>query len=306
MVKSTINEPLGELLHVMFADVAGSSRIYNQLGDIEARHVISHSLNIASDMVSRHDGRVIKSAGDDILCVFSTADDAVNAAAGILDQFVDKMLFEGVDVNFHIGIHSGNGLVTEDDVFGDTVNVSSRLTDIAKTGQVLLSEQTVDYLSADLKNGMRRYDKVRVKGRDDPVEAYDFVWNESGEETGLIEFTGLDNEILSSLKLEILDQQMVLTPNATPLNIGRDKAVELKILGKMVSRYHADIDYRKGKYILRDHSGNGTYLQIEDGEVFFVKNEEFPLSSSGVISLGKKIDDKPSMNIHFSHVFGDG
>ncbi len=305
MVNNTINESIGQLLHVMFADVVGSSRLYDQLGDIEARHVISHSLNIASDMVVRHNGRVIKSAGDDILCVFPTADDAVNAAAGILDQFLDKMIFEGVDVNFHIGIHSGNGLVTEDDVFGDTVNVSSRLTDVAKTGQVLLSQQTVDFLCADLKNGVRRYDKVIVKGRDDLVEAYDFVWNESGEETGLIEFTGLDNEILASLKLEILDQKMVLTPDVTPLNLGRDRAVELKILGKMVSRYHADIDYCKGKYILRDHSANGTYLMIDSSEPIFIKNEEFPLSSSGVISLGKKIDDKQSMNIKFSHIFGD-
>ncbi len=305
MVKNTVDEPQGELLHVMFADVAGSSRLYDQLGDIEARHVISHSLKIASDMVDRHLGRVIKSAGDDILCVFTSADDAVNAAASILDQFLDKMLFEGAEVNFHIGIHSGYGLLTDDDIFGDTVNVSSRLTDVAKTGQLLLSEQTVFLLSNYLKNSSRKYDKIIVKGRDDPIEAYDFVWNESGEETGIIEFTGWDNEILSSLQLEILDQKMTLAPDATPLNIGRDKDVELKVLGKMVSRYHAVIDFRKGKYILEDHSSNGTYLQIDNGEVVFIKNEEFPLSSSGFISLGKKIDDRESMNIKFSHIIGD-
>ena len=286
-------------LTVMFADIVGSTRLYDRLGDIEARFVISQSLEVASDLVSKHNGRIIKSTGDDVMCVFDDPNDALHAACSIQDNFLDKMVFDEVVISFHIGVHSGKGIVTDNDIYGDTVNIAARLTDAAKSGQVLASEYTVQLLGNDLKNMARRYDTVKVKGKSEKVEMYDFVWNTSGEETGLIEFLGWEGT--SSLHLTVQQQELLVPPESNSVFIGRDQNVGLKVIGKMVSRKHAVIDYRHGKFVLRDQSTNGTYVKIGDGEEVFIKNEEFPLSANGIISLGKTIDDKPGLNIEFEH-----
>lgn len=286
-------------LTVMFADIVGSTRLYDRLGDIEARFVISQSLEVASDLVSKHNGRIIKSTGDDVMCVFDDPNDALHAACSIQDNFLDKMVFDEVVISFHIGVHSGKGIVTDKDIYGDTVNIAARLTDAAKSGQVLASEYTVQLLGNDLKNMARRYDTVKVKGKSEKVEMYDFVWNTSGEETGLIEFLGWEGT--SSLHLTVQQQELLVPPESNSVFIGRDQNVGLKVIGKMVSRKHAVIDYRHGKFVLRDQSTNGTYVKIGDGEEVFIKNEEFPLSANGIISLGKTIDDKPGLNIEFEH-----
>lgn len=286
-------------LTVMFADIVGSTRLYDRLGDIEARFVISQSLEVASDLVSQHKGRVIKSTGDDVMCVFDDPNDALHAACNIQDNFLDKMVFDEVVISFHIGVHSGKGIVTDNDIFGDTVNIAARLTDAAKSGQVLASEYTVQLLGNDLKNMARRYDTVKVKGKSEKVDMYDFVWNTSGEETGLIEFLGWEGT--ASLHLSVQQQELMVPPETNSVFIGRDQNVGLKVIGKMVSRKHAVIDYRHGKFVLRDQSTNGTYVKIGDGEEVFIKNEEFPLSANGIISLGKTIEDKPNLNIEFEH-----
>lgn len=300
MEESGVQQIDEQELTVMFADIVGSTRLYDRLGDIEARFIISQSLDVASDLVQRHHGRVIKSAGDDIMCVFDDPNHALHAACEIQDNFLDKMVFEEVVISFHIGVHTGKGIVTEDDIYGDTVNVAARLTDAAKSGQVLASEYTVHHLGNDLKNMARRYDTIKVKGKSDKVDMYDFVWNTSGEETGLIEFLGF-NDGTSNLHLSVQQQELSVPPESNSVFIGRDQNVGLKVIGKMVSRKHAVIDYRHGKFVLRDQSTNGTYVKIGDGEEVFIKNEEFPLSASGVISLGKMIEDKPNLNIEFEH-----
>jgi len=287
-------------LTVMFADIVGSTRLYDRLGDIEARFVIAQSLDVATNLVSQHSGKVMKSSGDDIMCTFDDADAALQAASDIQHNFLDKMIFNDVVVSFHIGVHTGSGIVTDNDIFGDTVNVAARLTDAAKSGQILASESTVHNLSTGLKNMARRYDSVRVKGKREKVEMYDFVWNTTGEETGLIEFLGWSN---SSATLELMVQERTLSipPESTSIFLGRDEKVGMKVDGNMVSRKHAVVDYRHGKFVLRDQSTNGTYVKIGDGEEVFIKNEEFPLSASGIISLGKMIDDRPELNVLFTH-----
>lgn len=301
MEETSSQQMIERELTVMFADIVGSTRLYDRLGDIEARFVISQSLDVATDIVTKRGGKVVKSTGDDVMCVFDDPNQALHAACDIQDNFLDKMVFNEVVISFHIGVHTGNGIVTDDDIFGDTVNIAARLTDAAKSGQVLASEYTVHHLESSLKNMARRYDSVKVKGKKEKVEIYDFVWNTTGEETGLIEFLGWSDS-MSTLQLSVKSKSLSIPPESNSVFLGRDQEVGLKVVGNMVSRKHAVLDYRHGKFVLRDQSTNGTYVKIGEGEEVFIKNEEFPLSASGIISLGKMIDDRPDLNIHFKHL----
>ncbi len=282
---------------MMFADVVGSTRIYEELGDAEAQYTISHALNVVGDIVRRHEGKVVKTAGDDVLSTFRSADDALAAACAIHDTFDENRIFEDLVLAFHIGIHSGTGIFTEDDIYGDAVNVAARLTGVAKSGQIITSKETVDQLTNGLAAQAREFDTIPVKGREKPVRMFDIIWKHTGDETSLLEVaSGVFGGKLLTLKFR--GQSLNILPEPQTFILGRGIDSGLIIPVSMVSRQHASIEYRRDKFVLRDTSTNGTYVRI-NGEDVFIKREETPLAGSGIISLGKAIDDKPELNIQF-------
>lgn len=281
----------------MFADVVGSTRIYEVLGDAEAQYTITHALNVVGDIVQRHEGNVVKSAGDDVLSAFQSADDALTAACVIHDTFAENRIFEDLSLEFHIGIHSGSGIFTEGDIYGDAVNVAARLTSAAKSGQIITSKETVDQLTNGLAAQAREFDTIPVKGRKEPVQMYDIIWRHTDDETSLMEVaSGIFGGKL--LKLYFKDQTLNVLPEPQTFILGRGIDSGLVVSGTMVSRQHASIEYRRDKFVLRDLSTNGTYVRLNE-EDFFIKREEITITGDGIISLGKIVDDQPELNIQF-------
>lgn len=292
-----MNTTQQESITVMFADVVGSTRIYEVLGDAEAQYTITHALNVVGDIVQRHHGKVVKTAGDDVLSAFKSADDALTAACVIHDTFEENRIFEDLLLAFHIGIHSGTGIFTEGDIYGDAVNVASRLTGTAKAGQIITSKETVDQLKNGLAAQARVFDTIPVKGREKPVEMYDIIWKHTDDETSLMEVaSGVFGGKL--LKLQFKDEALNVLPEPQTFILGRGADSGLVVTGTMVSRQHASIEYRRDKFILRDLSTNGTYVRV-NGEDIFIKREETLITGDGIISLGKAVDDQPELNIQF-------
>ena len=283
---------------VMFADVVGSTSLYKTLGDQKAQKIISHALDIASKIVSKYSGEVLKTAGDDILCSFNEANDAITAACIIHDTFSDNTVFKESPLAFHIGIHSGSGIFVEGDVFGDATNVASRLTSIAKSDQIVTSRETVDQLTQGLSSKARALDSVAVKGRDEPIDIYDIIWRNTGEETYLVDVTcSISGGKL--LVLEYQDQIINILPDSHPFVLGRGTSSGLVIASSKVSREHASIEYRRNKFVFRDISTNGTYLRFNNEGEFFLKREDTALIGDGIISLGTAIDDQSDLNVRF-------
>ncbi|HID82764.1 MAG TPA: adenylate/guanylate cyclase domain-containing protein [Chromatiales bacterium] len=292
-----MNTPQPENVTVMFADVVGSTRIYEVLGDAEAQYTITHALNVVGGIVQRHKGSVVKSAGDDVLSAFQSADDALTAACVIHDTFAENRIFEDLSLEFHIGIHSGMGIFTKGDIYGDAVNVAARLTSTAKSGQILTSKETVDQLTNGLAAQAREFDTIPVKGRKEPVQMYDIIWKHTGDETSLMEVaSGVFGGKL--LRLQFKGQTVNVLPEPQTFILGRGIDSGLVVSGTMVSRQHASIEYRRDKFVLRDLSTNGTYVRL-NGEDFFIKREETTITGDGIISLGKRVEDQPELNIQF-------
>ncbi len=294
-------KPKQEEFTIMFADVVDSTGLYETLGDVDAQFVIAQALGIVRDMVQRNHGTVIKSAGDDILCLFHKADYALNASISIQETLADEMIMDDIYVSMHIGIHSGMGLLTEGDVFGDTVNVAARVTNAAKSGQILTTSDTIERLSPGLETCTRRYDEVRVKGRTKHVEIYDVMWRNSSDVTGVMNLDRL-NAVGTILHLRHRGKEYELKSDMGTFVIGRDPDCDLTIDGTMISRQHAVIEYYRSKFVLRDQSTNGTYLRPIGGQAFYIRREEIPLMGEGEISLGKLVDDQPIMNIFYKYV----
>lgn len=291
--------PQQEEYTIMFADVVDSTGLYERLGDIEAQYRISQCLGVVQDMVERAKGRVIKTAGDDSLCMFDRAEQAIIAAVSVHEALTEEEIFEDNEIRMHIGVHAGLGLITEGDVFGDMVNVAARVTSAAKAEQILTTRETIERLPKNFEIPERYLDKISVKGRNEPVEIHEVLWKGSGDLTGVM--TGLEITKIGAkiLKLRNCGLEFDLLPDMTSFVIGRDLDCNLTINGTMVSRQHAIIEFRRDKFVLLDQSTNGTYVRPQQGKAYYVRREETPLLGEGEISLGKLVDDRPALNIFY-------
>ena len=135
---------------VLFADVTDSTSLYQKLGDVPARNIINACLTLIAGVLPRYEGRVVKTIGDELMCVFPSADLAVLAASE-MQSLVASSKPGNYPVLIHVGLHYGSVLVEQDDVFGDTVNAAAYLTAVATAGQILTTEATERGLSAALK-----------------------------------------------------------------------------------------------------------------------------------------------------------
>jgi len=289
---------------VMFADVAGSTAMYENMGDDMARERISKALNTLISISRRHNGKLVKTIGDEILVYFSDIDMAVFAAKAIQEAMEDDRSPETIGISIRIGMQYGSTILENDDVFGDTVNVAARISSIAKARQILCTQEIAFMVkNAELSNSMRPYDRLRVKGRNEHLDVYLFGWEEEEDLTNMATASSFTNparyDQAQNLTLTHGDRTYIIPKDTTSYFLGRGKDCELIVKGDLISRYHSKIEHRRGKFIITDQSTNGTFLRTAEGQDIFLRREEFTVFGSGYISLGKKVDIGDPDVIHF-------
>lgn len=288
-----------EEVAIVFADVTGSVRLFDALGDETAWKLIQKCLEGMTDEVADHNGRVIKTIGDEIMCTFSTADDAVKAAVGMQERVRDDA--NGSEINepalsLRIGIHLGEVIPKDNDIFGDAVNLASRMATAAKGGQIITTQFTAEALSRRLKSMARLVDRMTVKGKRDPINIYEVVWEEGATNVATNTVKSADAE--AQLSLRYRDKVIVMDHTSGPLMVGRGRQAHLRVDDPNASRIHLRLEYSRGKFMIFDESVNGTYLQTSTGEVTLRRNESHVLSGSGQISLGRKVDGNQN-TVHY-------
>src|SRR6185436_9424865 len=121
---------------VLFADVAGSTKLYDALGDAEAKVLIDEALSGMKGVTQRHRGRVIKTIGDELMCVFPDAERGFLAATDMQTLVNALLVTKGVKRMIRVGFHAGPVIEEKGDVFGNTVNVAARMAGVAKGMQI--------------------------------------------------------------------------------------------------------------------------------------------------------------------------
>ena len=289
---------------VMFADVAGSTAMYENMGDDLARERISNALNALIDISGRFEGQLVKTIGDEILVYFTDVDKAVLAAQSIQETMEDDRSPETIGVSIRIGMQYGSTILEKDDIFGDTVNVAARVASMAKARQILCTQEIAFMVkSTELSNNMRPYDRLRVKGKNDQLDVYLVAWEEEADITNMATASSFTNPARSDqvkkLTLTYQNQPLNIPFDTSSFIIGRGKDCDLIIKGDLISRYHSKLEHRRGKFILSDQSTNGTFIRSSSGQIIFLRREEFTLYGSGYISLGKKVDPADPDVVHF-------
>ena len=297
--------PAKAFLTVMFADISGSTKLYRVLGDTEARIKIAEYLDQLTAIAAQHQGSVIKTIGDEILCTYSKPDAAMTAAGAMHRSFEAKnvTLNEGLtlDSALRIGMHYGPVIRDGSDIFGRAVNTAARMVAIAKSKQTLTTRRTVTQLTPLRRSLTRWVDQVPSKGVR-PVDVFEVIWKEdemthspSDIPADIVATTSAD----VSLLLHHQDCELKLNGRLPFVIIGRSSICDLIVADKMASRQHLRIEFRRGKFYAIDYSTNGTFIKTSAGEEVFIRREESPLCRSGQLRLGRSFSEPTDHMVHF-------
>ena len=168
---------------VLFADLAGSTKLYETLGDTFAKIVVDECLDAMRAVTARHSGRVIKSIGDELMCVFPDADQGSMAASEMQLAIAALPPVPGVRRSIRVGFHAGPLLEADGDVFGDTVNTAARMTGLAKGDQIITTLTTVVRMSPLLRASTRLIAALAIRGKEEDVEVCEVLWQATDELT---------------------------------------------------------------------------------------------------------------------------
>jgi len=275
---------------VLFADVVGSTRLYEVLGDHQARDMIMACVEIMREATERNRGSVIKTIGDEILAIFPTADDAVNAAGEMQHDIGAHpgLLVNGQHVAIRIGCHYGPVVLENRDIFGSSVHTANRMTSQAKAGQIILTADTVQRLCPEWKAVTRQIDVASVRGRSEEMELFEVLWQQEDATSMLpsIEIDARKGHRPKRVRLRYLDREYLLGDGKESLTLGRAEDNDIVVKGSLISRVHARIEMGRNKVVLVDQSTNGSFVTTQEGKEAFVRRDSVTLQGRGLIGLG--------------------
>lgn len=285
---------------VLFADVSGSTHLYEVLGDARAFAAVDGCLDVLRRLTATHSGRVVKTIGDEIMAIFPNAVSASQAACEMQMVISAKPPIDDIRVAIRIGFHFGPVLTSDGDVFGDTVNIAARMTEIAQAQQIITTSTTVAMLPPIMRTSTRTLNSLPIKGKADDIEVLEVIWQGGEELTMMVGNTHTTKETEPVLQLIHRGDQFIVNTAHPSITIGRDELANIVIEDRRASRMHAKIERRRDKYILTDLSSNGSYVIIKGETEIQLRREEMVLRESGTISLGHSYQKDPTEFIEFS------
>ena len=285
----------------MFADICGSTALYERLGDSTAQHLIAACIATMSAVVVQFSGRIVKTIGDEILCTFAGPDTGLLAACA-LQKAVEGTVYDGGQrLHIRVGLHCGNFISDGNDIFGDTVNVAARIAGMARKHQIMTSQAIVAQLPDALQRKTTRIMAAEFKGKQNEFDIYIVNWDEDDNACTQIQVRpgARVQEPLLALTLQYGETRFVVNKECKQAMIGRGSACDLVIASSLASRQHAGIEFRLGKFFIVDQSANGTYVRFADGHVEHITRQEMMLRGAGFISLGQAFSENSTELIEY-------
>lgn len=288
-----------KVIAVLFADIAGSTSLYEVLGDARAKAMIDEALDIMKAVTAQQSGRVVKTIGDEVMCVFDGADRGFIAAADMQTKIDQLPVVNGAKRKIRVGFHAGPVIEENGDVFGDTVNTAARMAGLAKGQQIFTTRATVDMLSAPLRAGTRDIAALTVKGKADEMSVCEVIWQEGGDLTMTADSIVVP-QAQTTLVLLHGASEIVMNQTRTSVTLGRDPGSNFIIADPKASRNHARIEKRRDKFFLADQSTNGTFVTFTGEAETSLRREEVMLRGSGFIVFGHSAAESKTETVEFT------
>ena len=279
-------EALRRNITVLFTDIKGSTAYFEKYGDAAGLMMVSRCNGLLGAAVESHGGRVIKTIGDAIMASFEDHVEAVAAAIemqkALTAENADKPEIQRVTVR--IGINYGLGIVKPSDVFGDVVNVASRVEGAAAPEQILISDSLYKAVAGTNRFQCRHVGKFPLKGKSAEQDLFEVSWRDQ------------------VTARPVLSHNVVVTPDVaagtkfklTQLLAGGSSGKEFEINSAQatVGKVESDFNFPNDEYMRSPHvkfivEGSQLFLEpVEDSVAFFSLIGPYRLQHGDVVKIG--------------------
>ena len=239
---------------ILFSDIVGSTQFFEKRGDIEGRAMVSRHFRQMFPVIENYKGRVIKTMGDSIMASFEDVPAGCSCAREMQQVLMreNQSLPPEDRVAIRIALHFGKAVIEKDDVFGDAVNVASRIEKYTDGDQIMISQAMFEVIQENPDFTIRNVGSVTMKGKSEKMSLYRLLW--------------YDTEIVApipEIDSEIVDQQ-------TPTPVPKSGSVTITSSYKMIlperSKSEALSEELKNPYMNR--------VMIRDMEEFYGRDIE--------------------------------
>jgi len=296
---------------VMFADLMGSTGVFETIGSARASRVVTGLTQWIGDIVVAHNGRVVKTLGDGVLAVFPHAPDAISAVVDMQRSHQKRIASStaGTRMPIRIGVARGEVEFVDGDCYGDAVNVASRLSDLSGPHQIWANNLSLENSIESDGVRFRPLGPITIRGRVEPCQVFQVEWHVDVSSDFLtMQATlapadeQLERDLLGGeIELVWLDQRKRFRSHQLPIHIGRVSQAEFVVNDPRVSRTHARIDWRNGSILLVDVSTYGSWVRFSGGGAdLLLRREECVLHGKGEIALGASFSDLSVPTVMFS------
>lgn len=284
-----------QILTVLFADLAGSTHLYQTKGDVEAHQRVTDSLHCMRLVVERHKGTLLRTVGDAVLASFEQADAAYLASVDIQREH------QALNLAVRVGFHHGPVIPDGGDLYGNAVNLAARVAAFAEANEICTTEDTVAQLSIRHRSYALFLDSVDFKGMSAPMPVYRIQWTDDQAETAIVTAVSRTKRYQSNLVLDLMigSKRLRIDAENPVITFGRSVDNDVIIDIESASRNHAKIEFVRGRFLIQDSSTNGTYLIRSGFSPEFIRRESASLDNFGSIGLGFIPDSQAQYIIEF-------
>ncbi len=309
------------LTTVVFADIVGSTALYESLGNERAALMVTDVVQWIAQRIESQGGRVIKTLGDGVFALFADPSSAVRSMLDVMREQRERIAepIHRFNPEVRVGLDCGEVLEVGGDCYGDAVNTAARLCDRAAAGEIWATEAVVR-ATADMPNArFVRLGHMKVRGKTEPLLMYQIEWRtEEGTEhatqhAGLTEFGGMGSSQGNvQIKFSWGRAHVQFKASEVPVHVGRSSDAHLYIDDPRVSRLHASIDWRQGTFVLTDLSTFGTWVRFDgSANAVQLRRDSCILHSNGELALSLPFSAPDAPRIAFQVTganlrFGEG
>lgn len=170
-----------QLLTVMFSDIVGSTRFYDQHGDLAGLVMVQKFLDTLVPTIEQHEGMVVKTIGDAILARFASVESAVRCAVDMQKALAERNAHRAQTDQIHtrVALNLGLALLKDNDIFGDVVNTCSRIESATDADEIAISPSVYEKIRHLPEFRVRKKaEALAMKGKAKKMDLYAVVWKE--------------------------------------------------------------------------------------------------------------------------------
>jgi adenylate cyclase len=296
---------------VMFADLTGSTGVFEKLGNEAATRTITGLTQWIAEVCTSYEGRVVKMLGDGVLTLFPEAGSAIEAVVQMQREHSRRQSARGPAqlMQLQVGLDCGDLVEVDGDCYGDAVNVASRLSDLSGARQIWATEAVVQQLRSP-PPGVRFHalGLVPIRGKATEQKLFRIDWQEDTS-TDMMTLPAFDHMRANrprrapagTIELRYLDLSGEFATDELPVHLGRAREAEFVVADPRVSRLHARIDWRNNAFVLVDLSSFGTCVRFGGGATEVkLRRDDCVLHDSGEIALGDGFGDWSVPTVQFA------